>query len=142
MIVSIGIDIVEVYRIRETLARTPRFMARVFTTGERAYCDAKGEAAPQSYAARFAAKEACLKALGTGWRGKITWRDIEVVSNPLGAPCLEVHNDARRMLVHMGVDRVHVSLSHTIEHAIAQVVFERAVMVEGREPPITLQSLD
>jgi holo-[acyl-carrier protein] synthase len=74
MIISIGIDIVEVYRIRETLARTPRFAERVFTEKEREYCDGKGAAAAQSYAARFAAKEAFLKALKTGWRGKITRR--------------------------------------------------------------------
>ena len=81
MIISIGIDIVEVYRIAETLARTPRFIERVFTQAERDYCDAKGAAAAQSYAGRFAAKEVFLKALKTGWRGKITWHDIEILSD-------------------------------------------------------------
>ena len=79
MIVSIGIDITEVYRMRETIARTPRFAERVFTAAEREYCESRGAAAAQSYAARFAAKEAFLKALKTGWRGKITWQDIEVL---------------------------------------------------------------
>src|SRR5260370_32585891 len=69
MIVSIGIDIIEVVRIREVLLRTPRFAERVFTTAERAYCDSRGAVAVQHYAARFAAKEAALKALQTGWRG-------------------------------------------------------------------------
>ena len=66
MIISTGIDIVEVYRIRETIARTPRFAERVYTVGEREYCESKGVAAAQSYAGRFAAKEAFLKALKTG----------------------------------------------------------------------------
>lgn len=127
MIVSIGIDIVEVYRIRETLARTPRFAERVFTEAERQYCEGRGVAAPASYAARFAAKEAFLKAIQTGWRGKITWHDIEVVTNEDGAPSLNVTGEARRILDERGADRVHVSISHTSEHAIAHVVLEREV---------------
>src|SRR5215203_7242474 len=94
MIVSIGIDIVEVYRIAETLARTPRFGERVFTDAEREYCDAKGAAAAQSYGGRFAAKEAFLKALQTGWRGKITWQDIEIVSSDQGVPSFKVSGEA------------------------------------------------
>lgn len=125
MIISIGIDIVEVYRIRDTLARTPRFRERVFTQGERAYCDSKGNAAAQSYAARFAAKEAFLKALKTGWRGKITWHDIEIVSDADGAPGLAITGEAAAILRERGAGRVHLSLSHTSEHAIAQVIFER-----------------
>jgi holo-[acyl-carrier protein] synthase len=125
MILSIGIDIAEVYRMRETIARTPRFAERVFTSGERAYCDSKGVAAWQSYAARFAAKEAFLKALKTGWRGKITWHDIEVVSGSDGAPSLNITGEAKRILETRGVDRVHLSISHTTEHAIAEVVLEK-----------------
>jgi holo-[acyl-carrier protein] synthase len=102
VIVSVGIDIVEVYRIRETLARTPRFAERVFTEKERAYCDEKGMASAQSYAARFAAKEACLKALKTGWRGKITWHDIEIVSGENGVPCLEIRGEAQKILKNFG----------------------------------------
>ncbi|MDQ3322011.1 MAG: holo-ACP synthase [Acidobacteriota bacterium] len=125
MIVSIGIDIVEVYRIREIVARTPRFVERVFTKGERAYCETKGLAAAQSFAARFAAKEACLKALRTGWRGRITWHDIEVVSGENGVPSLEIGGEAKRILENFGVNLVHLSMSHTTDHAIAQVIFER-----------------
>ena len=125
MIVSIGIDIVEVYRIRETLARTPRFTERVFTEKERAYCESKGAAAAQSYAARFAAKEACLKALQTGWRGKITWHDIEIVSDENNVPGLEIRGAARKFLENLGANKIHLSLSHTTEHAIAQVILER-----------------
>ncbi|HEX3101662.1 MAG TPA: holo-ACP synthase [Pyrinomonadaceae bacterium] len=124
MILSIGIDIVEVYRIRQTIARTPRFAERVFTANERAFCEAKGVAAAQSYAGRFAAKEAFLKALKTGWRGKITWRDIEVVSDELGAPSLEIHGEAKKILDDRGADHVHLSISHTSEHAIAEVILE------------------
>jgi holo-[acyl-carrier protein] synthase len=124
MILSIGIDIVEVYRIAETLARTPRFTERVFTVAERAYCDAKGVAAPQSYAGRFAAKEAFLKALKTGWRGKITWHDIEIVSDADGVPSLHISGEAATLFEKTGAVRSHISISHTTEHAVAQVIFE------------------
>jgi holo-[acyl-carrier protein] synthase len=125
MILSIGIDIAEVYRIRETIARTPRFMERVFTADERVYCDAKGVAAAESYAARFAAKEAFLKALQTGWRGKITWHDIEIISSADGVPSLKITGEAQRILAERGADRLHLSISHTSEHAIAEVILEK-----------------
>ncbi len=125
MIVSVGIDIIEVYRIRETLSRTPRFTERVFTKNERAYCDAKGAASAQSYAARFAAKEAFLKALKTGWRGKITWHDIEIVSDENGVPSLEIRGEARKILDNLEANQIHLSLSHTTEHAVAQVILEK-----------------
>lgn len=125
MIVSIGIDIIEVYRIRETLERTQRFAARVFTERERAYCEAKGVTAAQSYAARFAAKEAFLKALRTGWRGRITWHDIEIVSNEAGVPNLEIRGEARKILENLDANQIHLSLSHTAEHAVAQVILEK-----------------
>lgn len=124
MIVSIGIDIVEVYRIRETISRTPRFVERVFTPGERSYCEGRGAAAFQSYAARFAAKEAFLKALKTGWRGKITWQDMEVVSDTQGVPSLAVGGEARELITKLGASKIHLSISHTAEHAIAQIVLE------------------
>jgi holo-[acyl-carrier protein] synthase len=125
VIVSIGIDIVEVYRIRETISRTPRFVERVFTERERAYCEAKKMAAAQSYAARFAAKEAFLKALKTGWRGKITWHDVEIVSGENNVPSLEIRGAAREILDSLGANQIHLSMSHTSEHAIAQVILEK-----------------
>ena len=125
MILSIGIDITEVYRIRQTIARTPRFAERVFTANERAFCDGKGVAAAQSYAGRFAAKEAFLKALKTGWRGKITWKDIEVVSDEMGAPSLAIHGEARKLLAERGATSVHLSISHTSTLAIAEVILEK-----------------
>jgi holo-[acyl-carrier protein] synthase len=125
VIISIGTDIIEVYRIRETLERTPRFTERVFTGKEREYCDSKGAAAAQSYAARFAAKEAFLKALRTGWRGKITWHDIEIKNHEFGAPYLEISGEAKEILETLGANKIHLSMSHTTEHAVANVVLEK-----------------
>ncbi|MFN0141778.1 MAG: holo-ACP synthase [Pyrinomonadaceae bacterium] len=126
MILSIGIDIVEVYRIRDVIARTPRFATRVFTDAERDYCESKGVAAAQSYAARFAAKEAFLKALKTGWRGKIAWHDIEVVTDADGVPSLNITGEAEKLLRTLGATHVHISISHTTEHAVAEVILEKA----------------
>ena len=125
MIVSIGVDIIEVYRIRQTIERTPRFVERVFTAKERAYCEGKGVAAAQHYAARFAAKEAALKALRTGWRGSIAWQDIEVCGDENGAPRLEIRGAALKIFDSLGATNAHLSLSHTTEHAVAQVIIER-----------------
>ncbi len=82
-------------------------------------------AAAQSYAARFAAKEAFLKALKTGWRGKITWHDIEIVSGENNVPNLEIRGEAQKILENLGANRIHLSLSHTTEHAVAQIILER-----------------
>jgi holo-[acyl-carrier protein] synthase len=126
VIVSIGIDIIEVYRISETLARTPRFVERVFTEKERAYCEAKGAASAQSFAARFAAKEAFLKALKTGWRGKITWQDMEILNDEQGVPSLTISGEAEEVLKKTGANKIHLSMSHTTDHATAQVILEKA----------------
>ncbi|MEP6568539.1 MAG: holo-ACP synthase [Acidobacteriota bacterium] len=126
MIVGIGIDIIEVARIREVLERTPRFRERVFTIAERAYCDSRGAVAAQHYAARFAAKEAALKALQTGWRGGIGWQDVEIASRESGAPYLVLHGTVLELFNSSGATAVYVSLAHTTEHAIAQVVLERS----------------
>ena len=125
MILSIGIDLIEVERVRQTTARTPRFVERVFTERERAYCESRGAAAAQSFAARFAAKEAALKALKTGWRDGITWHDVEIASEPSGAPYLILTGKAKEIFDTMGANAIHLSLSHTSQHAIAQVVIEK-----------------
>ncbi len=125
MIVSIGIDIIEVRRVREVLARTPRFAERVFTDAERAYCESRGVVAAEHYAARFAAKEAALKALQTGWRGGIGWQDVEICARDSGAPYLILHEMAKQLFEATGATATHLSISHTSEHAIAQVVLER-----------------
>ncbi len=107
------------------MARTPRFAKRVFTEDERAYCDGKGAVSAQSYAGRFAAKEAFLKALQTGWWGKITWHDIEVVSSEGGVPTLKIRGEAKTILENLGAQKIHLSISHTAKHAIAQVILEK-----------------
>ena len=125
MIVSIGIDIIEVRRVREVLARTPRFAARVFTEAERAYCESRGVVAAEHYAARFAAKEAALKALQTGWRGGISWQDVETASHESGAPYLVLHGIVHELFEKSGATSAHLSISHTSEHAIAEVILEK-----------------
>lgn len=97
----------------------------MFTANERAYCEGKGEAMWQSYAGRFAAKEAFLKALKTGWRGKITWHNVEVVSDPDGVPLLNITGEAKKILDKHEANRTHLSIAHTKDHAIAQVVLEK-----------------
>jgi len=107
------------------LQRTPRFVERVFTAAERAYCEGRGAAAAQHYAARFAAKEAALKAFQTGWRGGISWQDVEVTALESGAPVLVLHGLVLELFKSSGATSAHLSMSHTSEHAIAQVVLER-----------------
>jgi holo-[acyl-carrier protein] synthase len=124
VIISIGIDFIEVHRVREVMSRTPRFIERVYTLNERAYCDSRGAVAAQHYAARFAAKEAALKALQTGWTGGIAWQDIEVASRDSGAPILIFHGRVLELYKESGARAAHLSISHTTEHAIAQVVLE------------------
>ena len=125
MIISIGIDIIEVRRVRETIERTPRFAERVFTAAEREYCESRGAVAAQHYAARFAAKEAALKALQTGWSGGISWQDVEVAAKESGAPYLIFTGQVLEVFKDFRATATHLSLSHTSEHAIAQVILER-----------------
>jgi len=125
VIISIGIDIIEVARIREVLLRTPRFGDRVFTVAERAYCDSRGVVAAQHYAVRFAAKEAALKALQTGWRGGISWQDVEISAHESGAPYLIFRGEVLAVFEKFQATATHLSMSHTSEHAIAQVILER-----------------
>ena len=107
------------------LLRTPRFTERVYTRAERDYCDSRGVVAAQHYAARFAAKEAALKALQTGWRGGISWQDVEVSARDSGAPYLIFSGEVLTIFKKFGATATHLSLSHTSEHAIAQVILER-----------------
>ena len=122
MIVSIGIDIIEVARIREVLLRTPRFTERVFTRAEREYCDSRGVVAAQHYAARFAAKEAVMKALGVGL-GSCALAEIEVVRDEdSGAPDLVLHGKAAALAADRGVTAWKLSLTHTDTSAHAIVI--------------------
>ena len=124
MIVGTGIDIVEVPRLAATLERFgERFLKRVFTAAEIRYCDSKTNRA-ERYAARFAAKEAGLKAIGTGLRNGISWRELEVSREPGGRPTLALHGKAATYATSLGARRTSLSLSHTAQHAIAQVILE------------------
>jgi holo-[acyl-carrier protein] synthase len=124
MIVGTGVDITEVPRIAAAIERFgERFLRRIFTDNEIRYCESKQNRV-ERFAARFAAKEAALKALGTGWRRGIAWRDVEVTREPGGRPTMVFHGVAREFAAKLGTKRVHLSLSHTVEHAIAQVILE------------------
>src|SRR5207244_5144158 len=124
MIVGNGIDIAEVHRIAEAMERFgDRFLHRIFTEGERRYCDSKANRV-ERFAARFAAKEAGMKALGTGWNHGVRWRDLEVRRQPGGRPTLMFHGKAAAFATELGVQHVALSLTHTAAEAIAQVILE------------------
>ena len=124
MIVGTGIDIAEVPRIADSIEKFgDRFLNRVFTDGERSYCDSKANR-HERYAARFAAKEAAMKAIGTGWNHGVRWRDIEVVRMPGGRPTIQFHGKAAEFAAKLGAVHVALSLTHTREHAMAQVILE------------------
>lgn len=124
MIVGTGIDIAEVPRIAQSIERFgERFLRRVFTEGEMRYCDSKANRV-ERYAARFAAKEAGMKALGTGWNHGVRWRDVEVSRHPGGRPTLLFHGKAAEFAAKLGATRVALSISHTAEQAIAHVILE------------------
>jgi holo-[acyl-carrier protein] synthase len=126
-IIGIGIDATEIVRMQAALedpTTGARFKARVFTAGEQGYCDGRGVGRWQSYAARFAAKEAAMKALGLGWGGRIGWLDIEVTRAEEGRPTIGLHGKGRVAAAAAGVDRLHLALTHTRDVAIAQVTAE------------------
>jgi holo-[acyl-carrier protein] synthase len=124
VIVGIGIDLVEIDRFAGALDRHgDRFEERVFTDAERAFCRGRGDRV-LALAARFAAKEACLKALGTGWSGGLGFRDIEVVRDETGPPRLVLAGEAAKRAATVGATRSHVSLTHQPGLAAAVVVLE------------------
>lgn len=124
MIVGTGVDIAEVPRIRESIKRFgDRFLSRIYTAGERRYCDSKANR-DERYAARFAAKEAAMKALGTGWNHGVRWVDCEVVRMPGGRPTIAFHGRAREFAAKLGVTNASLSITHTKEQAFAQVILE------------------
>jgi holo-[acyl-carrier protein] synthase len=119
-VVGVGVDLCEVERLRTAMARTPRLRERVFSAREQFYCEQRRDPG-ERYAARFAAKEAVLKALGVGI-GACSLREIEVVSRPSGAPELVLHATAASLARERGVTRWHISLTHTSSLAQATVV--------------------
>jgi holo-[acyl-carrier protein] synthase len=126
MLTSLGIDIVEIARLRDALARRPALAARLFTARERAYCERHADPAPH-FAARFAAKEAAAKAVGRYLR----WQEVEVVSAPSGAPALAITGESARWADVVRGTRFLVSLSHSREHAVAVV----ALLTPEQGPP-------
>ncbi len=119
----LGVDLAEVGRIEEMIrAHEARFLERCFTDRERAYCDANPKRRAEHYAARFAAKEAALKALGTGWSGGIAWTEVEVIRPPDGAPSIEMTGKAQELAESLGVSGWRLSLTHGAGFAIASAV--------------------
>ena len=125
MIVGVGVDIVDIGRIRQVLERQgERFVRRIYTVAEQEYCRGHRDSAP-CFAARFAAKEAFFKAVGTGWAQGVTWLDAEVCRQESGAPCLALSGRAEEISKALGTRAIHVSLSHSETAAIAIVILEQ-----------------
>ena len=123
-IIGVGTDIIECLRIAQMIDRHGElFIRRVYTDHEIAYCSTK-KAATQHYAGRWAAKEAVLKALGTGWVRGISWRDVEVRNKPGGAPTVALRGGAKEVLERSGITHMHISISHCRSHAIAYAIAE------------------
>ena len=122
-IVGHGIDIVETARIRELLENHGHhFLDRVFTAAEQRYCALNPKRYYEHLAGRFAAKEAVLKVLGTGWRGGIAWTDIEILPEPSGQPKVTLTGECARIARELGIARWHVSISHIQTHATASAI--------------------
>jgi holo-[acyl-carrier protein] synthase len=123
-IIGVGLDATEIDRVSEMIDRYgDRFLRRVFTEGEIDYCHARRDFA-SSFAARFAAKEAAMKALGTGWSRGVRWRDIEVAREPGGKPTLRLAGEARQIADRLGVRHISMTITHSGNLALAQVIFE------------------
>jgi holo-[acyl-carrier protein] synthase len=118
-----GIDIVETVRIKHLLeAHGERFLDRCFTPAEQTYCARNAKRYLEHLAGRFAAKEAVLKVLGTGWRGGIAWTDIEILPEPSGQPKVTLSGESLRIAKELGISRWHVSISHIETHATASAI--------------------
>jgi len=125
MIISTGVDLAEVDRIQLALEDPRigrRFRARVFTEKEIAYCETKRRGKYESYAGRFAAKEAVMKALGRGWGAKVRWLDIEVARARSGKPEIILHDKTAKFAEQLGIRRWALSITHTKQHGLAYVI--------------------
>ena len=121
-IVAHGIDLVDFPRVEEMVKRhSDRFIKRIFTAAEQKYAEGNRNQI-QTLAGRFAAKEAVLKLVGTGWRGKIAWTDIEVVNNPAGQPEVRLSGEVEKIAKRLGIKRISLSITHTANFAIASAV--------------------
>jgi holo-[acyl-carrier protein] synthase len=124
MIVGLGVDIAEVDRIEAAIQRHGRaFLNRIFTPAEIAYCE-KHRNRAERFAGRFAAKEAAMKALGTGWTSGVRWVDIEVVREPSGKPTVKLSGATREIADRLGVKNIALTITHSGNTALAQVIFE------------------
>ncbi|HEX8546439.1 MAG TPA: holo-ACP synthase [Cytophagaceae bacterium] len=123
MIYGIGTDLVEVSRILKSISNGDRFKKLVFSSSEIDYCESQRNPA-ENFAARFAAKEAFLKALGTGWAGQIKFVEIEIRNDDAGKPFFVLHGEAQAVFIQRKLKKVHVSLSHIKEVSMATVVIE------------------
>ena len=124
MIVGMGIDVAEVPRIQAVIeSQKERFLRRVYTLDEVAYCE-QFKNKYERYAGRFAAKEAAMKALGTGWRRGVRWVDFEVVREKGGRPTIRLDGEAKKIAEELGVKRIALSITHTEAQALAQVIME------------------
>jgi holo-[acyl-carrier protein] synthase len=124
MIVGTGVDLAEVARIERSVARFgDKFLRRIYTPAEIAYVERKANKF-ERYAARFAAKEAGMKAIGTGWRHGVTWQDFEVANLPTGKPTLRLYGVAAAVADKLGVKNIALSLTHTAEMGMAHVILE------------------
>lgn len=134
MVVGIGVDLVETARIASSIEHhSERFTRRLYTPTEIAYCE-KFKNKAERYAARFAAKEAAFKALGTGWREGVRWLDVEVVNQASGKPELMLHGRAEELARALGVVRMSISISHADHYAVVQVIFESEGSGAGQAP--------
>jgi holo-[acyl-carrier protein] synthase len=119
-----GVDLAEVDRIKAAIERHGEpFLRRIYTEKERSYCE-QFKNKYERFAGRFAAKEAAMKALGTGWRRGVKWVDFEVVREAGGRPTIALWGEAKKISVQMGVKRISLSITHTAAQALAQVIFE------------------
>src|SRR6266545_6845750 len=124
MILGTGVDLAEVGRIRDAIERYgDRFVQRIYTAAEIAYVERKANRF-ERYAGRFAAKEAGMKAIGTGWKRGVRWRDFEVANLPSGKPTLRLHGVAAEVASRLGVRAISLSLTHTAELGMAHVILE------------------
>ncbi len=123
MIAGIGIDIIEINRIRRVLEQNPAFRQKVYSEQEIAYCETKADPC-LSYAARFAAKEAFMKALGTGWNHEVSWVEIETVVEDKSAPRLVISGRTKQTLESKSISNCHLSLSHEKDYSVACVILE------------------
>jgi holo-[acyl-carrier protein] synthase len=121
---GIGTDIIETGRIQTVMERDLGFREKIFSPGEISYCESKKNKY-QHYAARFSAKEAFMKALGTGWRDGIRFAEIEVIHDPLGKPLIRLSGKAKEIAEQEGISTFHITISHIKEIATATVIIEQ-----------------